>query len=150
MFRYDTTGITEAGNFAPAPDGDYLFRIKKAEEKKTKAGDNSANVELSIHGGPYAGKKVWHQVAFIPKDRPGGGIAKHWLHAIGEPYEGMVDIDLNRWAGKLIKAAIITEEYSGKNGKTKKNVIKTVYLPDDTPMTEATTAPTEQKAGVGF
>ena len=126
MFKYDSTGVKESGDFSPMPEGEYLLRIKGTEEKINKNGDPMVNVTLVVEEGEYKGRKIWHNVSFPKKDSPGAGMAKHWLHAIGQPYEGKVNVDPSEWAG-VIRCDIKVGEYNGK----KKNEISNVHLPED-------------------
>lgn len=121
----DYTGVNEAGNFDPAPRGVYRLKIAKVEDGKTQYGDPKAVVELKIVAGAYAGKNVRHTVTFKAPDQPGAGFAKHWLRVIGQPFEGRVSVDTERWPGQEIIARLGVEQYKDKNGEMRdKNVIE--------------------------
>ena len=129
-FPYDTTGVKEAGNFPPIPDDEYLFRIVETIVGKTVSGaDILVKVTLVVKDGEYAGRKVWHQVCFKPPQEAGAGFAKHWLHAIGEPYEGKISVDPDNWIGKVVRATTKIEEYNNK----KNNKVDDVLLPNSYP-----------------
>ena len=119
-FNYDATETPE-DNFSPLPEGRYRLRIIKTEERKTRNGDTYVNVTLEAENG----RKLFHNVTFIPYGKAGYGMAIHWLKCIGEPYEGVIDIDPSKWNG-ILYADVIIEEYQGK----KKNAL-TPVLPED-------------------
>jgi len=122
----------EYKSFTPAPEGDYTLEITGAEEKESKKGSPMANVALEISEGEYKGKKLWHNVTFLPKSETASGIAKHFLHAIGEPHDGKVDVDMGNWKGKMLKVHLIISEYIDKNGKPKKkNEIQEIFVEEE-------------------
>jgi len=137
-FPHDYTGVSESGDFSPAPDGDYLLRIMGTTVKKSQKGHPQVNVELEITDGKYVGKKLWHTVTFMPavtngEPTPGAGISKHFLHAIGEPYEGKVMVAPERWYGRKFSAYLETEGYTDGKGKPRnKNVIRELHI-EETP-----------------
>lgn len=125
-FKHDYSRVKESGGFSPVPKGDYHLKIIEVREGTTKNGDPNANIKLSIEG--YVGKNVWHNISFLPANSPGAGISKHWLHSIGQPFEGDdVDVEPQDWIGIVIFVSLDIEEYQNKNDETKqKNVIKKV------------------------
>ena len=144
-FKYDTKGVQEAGSFAPIPEDDYYLKIEKVEERKSQKGHPQANVTLIVNEGEHKGRKVWNTITFMPKDLPGAGMAKHWLHAIGQPYEGVITVDTRDWRG-VIKAHVVIEEYDGK----KKNAIKEIFIPEETESAGADEKGSETKEDVPF
>lgn len=110
MIHYNATGMKESGGFTPALPGEYTMRIVNTTEKTTKQGWDMVNCECEIADGEYAGKKVWHNVVFIPKGNKGEGMALHFLHAIGQPYEGEFDTEPLEWIEKTFKAKLIIEK----------------------------------------
>lgn len=113
------TGVIEQGNFAPIPAGEYELRISNVVDKRTKNKDYMAVVEFEVIEGFYKGRKLWHNVVFLPPDNKGAGIAKHFLHVIGEPYQGdRVEFDTERWFNKKVKANVSVES-SEWNGQLK-------------------------------
>ena len=40
-------------------------------------------------------------------------MALHFLHVIGQPYEGQFTVNHTAWRGALIKAKVTSEEYNG-------------------------------------
>lgn len=133
MFKHDYTGVKEFGEgFDPIPEGDYNFLINKVKEQKTKNGDNMVAITLDVADGPNAGRKVFHNVVFLPKDHKAAGMSKHFLHVIGQPYEGMVAVNSDNWLDAPFRAHVKIVEYNGKQ----KNEVDEVYL-DETPATNS-------------
>ncbi len=120
-FHYDQTGITPSSGFGPVPRGTYLVKIIRVEEKRSSKGDPQVIVDYEVQDAEYLGKKIrYHYVTFIGKDengkpKEGAGIAVHYLKTIGEPWEGPMDIDAQRWIGKLLRVYVIVEEDFNRN-----------------------------------
>jgi hypothetical protein len=149
MFEHDTTGVTESGDFKPIPAGTYVFRIGEKKVTETRNGDPLVRVELIVNEGRFEGKKVFHQVAFLPKMNDGAGIAKRWLHAIGEEYEGKITVNPSGWSG-TVKCDVKIEEYTKRDGSiAKTNRISVVHLPDAESIYEPT-EPNTETDDVGF
>ncbi len=127
----DYTGVNEAGSFAPAPSGIYRLFVSGTEDGETQAGDPKVNVTIKIKAGIYAGKRFWHTVTFLQPESAGAGFAKHWLRVIGQPYEGKVTINTDRWEGKEFIGRLGIEEYEGKKGKRTKNALEESWHPND-------------------
>ena len=131
-FEQDYTGVKESGFSPPLPEGKYLMRIVETKEgKKTQKGDPKIEVGMIVVNGQFAGRKLWpdHQVCFLDKDSAGAGFSKHWLHAIGQPYEGRVQVNPAAWRGKEVWCEVVIETYETKNNQEgHSNKIKDVYL----------------------
>lgn len=119
MFKVNYNGVEEAGDYSPAPDGTYTLKVVDVEEAKTRNNDPMVKVTLQIASGPYAGKKVFHNVTFFGAGAPGAGFSKHWLHVIGQPYQGEVTVMPAKWRGARLEADLIIEPYTDKNGASK-------------------------------
>jgi len=129
MFRHNYTGTQERrGGFLPMPEGEYVLTLTDTKTSKTKNGDPMVNVTFEVTGGEYDGRKVWHNVCFLPKENKGAGISKHFLKAIGQPFEGEVDVEPNDWRGAAIKAHLIITQYNGKD----KNEIGEIIVEENT------------------
>lgn len=138
MFKHNYTGTKESGDFIPAPKGDYSLKIIEVKEGMTKNNDKNAIVKLVITEGQYANTLVWHNVSFIQPGNPGAGISKHWLHSIGQPFEGDIEIEPQNWVGIVIFATLDIEDYPNRNNETKqKNVIKKVISVKEETQTES-------------
>lgn len=131
MFNHDTTGVQESGEFTPIPAGRYDLRIEKTELKQSAKGFNQVNVTLTVEEGEYKGRKVWHLVTFLPPNNEGAGMAKHWLHCIGEEYEGKITVNPEQWGG-VISCDVKIDDYTKKDGTPgKSNKITNIYLPEN-------------------
>lgn len=123
VFPYDATGIVlkDYSGFEPLPENSYDFQIIDGKEKLTKNGDQMVNVTLEVVDSlEFNGRKVWHNIVFLPKEHKASGIAIHFLKTIGEPWEGKFEVDTDRWIGRRIRAKVGIESYVDKEGKTKK------------------------------
>jgi hypothetical protein len=139
MFETNLDGVPENKMNEPLPEGRYNLRIKSATEKVTKAGDPMVVVDYEVMDGPHAGRNVrFHNVVFFKdKERKGAGMSKTYLKTIGEPFEGQITVDSNRWIGKCLTAKTANEK--GKDGNTY-SVVKFVdkYIIDYTaPQSDA-------------
>lgn len=102
-FQYNATGIQPTGGFAPIPKGRYLLRIESVVEKRSRNGDPMIVVNFIVHEGRYAARRIrFHNVTFLPAESKGAGMAIHFLKTIGEPYEGPLDIESERWINRLL------------------------------------------------
>jgi hypothetical protein len=127
MFSYNAEGVEMGGKFAPAPVGVYTLKIIEATEKTTKNGDPMISVKCEIDDtGSYLGTTVWNNVVFIPKGRKGAGIGLEFLKAIGQPFEGQLEIDANNWIGKSFRAKLGIEKDLKGNDRN-----KIAYLVED-------------------
>lgn len=104
----------EADGFLPIPDGEYILTCTKVTDKTASTGRAMANLELTVGDGEYEGRKVWHNVTFIPKGEDGHGFMVHALHAFGLPFDGSLDFDTSEFRGRSCKAQVNTETYKGK------------------------------------
>ncbi len=139
-FQFDAAAPTQGGGFTLLPAGTYDLVVIEAKETnaggmplKSKKGDPMVNVTCEVKNNEeYNGKKVFHNVTFLPKDKPGAGMASHFLKCINQPYEGAITVDVPAWVGEDFKAKIGPRTYTktdGTEGKT--NEIKEVFASDD-------------------
>ena len=121
-FQYDATGVSMDGPLLP--NQKFTFRIMEAEEGTTKENRYPlVKVRADVVNDPeFSGWPVFHYVTFMPKEKPGAGIAVHFLKTIGEPYEGTFDVHPDNWIGKTFQAQVTTEEYQGRKNNKFKNI----------------------------
>ena len=106
------------GNYPLLPTGEYELQITDTEERKTNAGDPMINCECEVINNPeYNGRKVFHNVSFLPKDKPGAGMSTHFMKSINQPWQGNVEVDCEKWIGEKFRAKIGSREYTRKDGK---------------------------------
>lgn len=135
MIDFDATGIqVDDKQFTKKlmPKGTYEFEIiqflSKAgkeypSEGLTKNGDPKVDLLVEVTTpGEFEGERLFHSVSFMPKDKPGAGMAVHFLKTIGQPWEGKLVIDPSQWVGQAFKGYVIEDEYQGR----KSNKIKSV------------------------
>lgn len=113
--------------FSVAPQGNYHVVITGAEEKVSSNGNDMVKVTCQIDEGQFDGAKIWHNVTFLDPESKAAGLALHFLHTIGQPYQGEFEIKTSEWLGRRFLANIGVEEYNGK----KKNVINGLTVPSD-------------------
>lgn len=130
-FQWDGTGIDpdakgtnvllpkrwhsfEILNFTARDGADY------PKDGRTKNNDPMVNFLAEVvDDEEFNGERVFHTVTFLPKDKPGAGMAIHFLKTIGEPWEGKFEVESGHWIGKRFMGYVINEEY---NGKTKNKI----------------------------
>jgi len=94
-----TPGAGGGGNFSPAPRGIYTLQVADhSDGQRTQGGKNPGTPITKMtceiaDDGEHFGKRVWHNVTWIPrgtgeKANAGHGMAVHFLHAVGLPFDG--------------------------------------------------------------
>jgi hypothetical protein len=87
---FDGTQVQPSEDFSPVPPGDYPVQITGQQTKETKKGDGQfLELEMTILGGQYQGRKVWERLNLVNKNPNAVEIAQRNLsaicHAIGKP-----------------------------------------------------------------
>lgn len=122
------------------PEGTYELVITKVEEKKSSAGDPMVNVTCEVRNNPeFNGARVFHNVTFMSKEKPGAGMSSHFLKCINQPYEGAITVDPDAWIGEDFIAKIAVEDFEYKKGpkigqKVQTNALKEIKSSDETPF----------------
>ncbi len=126
----------ESQPFTLLPDGEYELQITDTKESKTKAGDPMVNVTCEVINNPdHNGRKLFYNVSFLPKEKPGSGMSTHFMKAINQPWKGSVEVDCSYWIGEKFKAEVSTREYTKKDGsKATVNDIKSIEAADALPF----------------
>ncbi len=103
-FQYNATNVKPTGGgFEPLPKGKYLLKIEQAAEGRSKNADPKVTVTFKVMDGRYQGRRIrFHHVTFLPEGSEGAGIAIHFLKTIGEPYQGALNVEPQRWLGKYL------------------------------------------------
>ncbi len=130
------------GNFSPAPRGIYTLQVADhSDGERTQGGKNPGTPITKItceiaDEGEHFGKKVWHNVVWIPrgngeKANAGHGMAVHFLHAVGLPFDGKFKLSESDFQGRTFRALLgITTYDKVFNGRTytnEKNFIEELY-----------------------
>ena len=135
-FPHDAAPPTEG--FTLLPEGWYDLQIIETDDTKTTKKGNYPMVNVKcevINNEEFNGQKVFYNVSFLPKDKPGSGMSSMFLKCINQPYEGAITVDANAWIGEKFKAKIGEREYEKKDGtKAKTNDIKEVKADTDAPF----------------
>lgn len=136
MFNYDPAVPTAGGNFTLLPAGTYDLQITDVEERKTKNNDPMVNVTCEVINNPeFNGKTIFHNVSFLPKEKPGAGMASHFLKTINQLYDGAIEVNPDAWVGEKFKAKVGERQYKKKDGtEAKTNEIKQVLASEDVPF----------------
>ena len=114
------------------PDNEYEVEVAEKQDKQSKNGDPMISIKLVIKKGEHAGKWVWDNIIISDNPESPGfkilGRSKHFLHCIGEPYEGEnLEWDSDRWLGKRCSVITATEEPNDYH-KNKKNIVQEYFL----------------------
>jgi hypothetical protein len=130
-FNHDSTGVSpDAPMILLMPDGWYTFKIKEAEELKSKKGNDMILVKCKpVNDEQYEDVTIWHYVVFIPKGSPGEGISVNFRKSIGVAFGGNDLVDADDWVGRKFKAYVTSETYEGKT----RNKISEVASLESTP-----------------
>jgi hypothetical protein len=132
-FPHDAAAPTEGGGSRLLTPGKYELLITKVEEKTSKKGNYPmVNVTCEVQNNEeFNGAKVFHNVTFLPKDKPGAGMSTHFLKTIGQPWDGAIEVNPDAWVGEDFTAKISTREYEKKDGtKGKTNNIDEIESSD--------------------
>lgn len=116
--RVNTAGIMESGTFNIVPEGRYYARIAEVVPGKSQAGDPMFSVKLLIVAGESQDSWLWDNIVISDNPNSPGykilGRSKHFLHCIGEPYEGEIDYDTENWIDKEVEIKVYHDSYKGK------------------------------------
>lgn len=115
MKKYDGRGVDASGGY-PIIDkpGWYPFRITVATEGESKNGDYQVTVDASCLDARFKDYGVRHWVTFLPKENKGAGMSLHFLKCIGEPHEGVIEVNPFSWERKTFMGKVEISEYQGK------------------------------------
>ncbi|RKY32661.1 MAG: hypothetical protein DRP74_02155 [Candidatus Omnitrophota bacterium] len=106
--------VQEQGSYVLPPEGVYEVEIVEVVDKTSFNGDPLISIKLMITEGEYQNKAwIWDNI-LIPSSNSSAakilGRTKHFLHCIGEPYEGQeVEWDSNNWIYKPCRIRIAHE-----------------------------------------
>jgi len=126
--NYDNYEENEGG-YRILPSGTYMFEIQQTEDKMSSNKDEMVKITFSCIDDDYYGTPVWDNILF---PRPGSksekiiGRTKHFLHCIGEPFQGDFQVDTDNWQNKTVEIQVCKSEYENKSGnkKPKNDVVK--------------------------
>lgn len=119
--EYDATNIKS--NYNLLSDGWHPFKIVEVEDRESSKGYPQALAKCKCTDTKCAGaSEVWNYVTVIPPDQKGASMVIHWLKSIGQPYEGKIVLDTEKWLGKKFLGKVTTEDYKGKTNNKLKEI----------------------------
>lgn len=97
----------EAGSFKIPSEKEHLFQVTDVNPLVTPSGEdeNIQIVKLEVLGGDEEGLTMLNRVNLDP-DWKGFGFTRMFLKAIGEPYKGAFELDVDNWVGKQFYATV--------------------------------------------
>jgi hypothetical protein len=103
------------GGSCPLPDkGIYNIEIVLVKDKTSTNGDPMISIKLNITSGVFQDSWVWDNILIPHLDSAAAkilGRTKHFLHCIGEPYDGEeIEWDSEKWLYKKCKIRIDHEQ----------------------------------------
>lgn len=157
-----TVGGGSGGNFEPAPRGFYMLQIADHSENQRTTGGKYPGTPITkfvveiADEGEHCGKKVWHNVTWIPrgsgeKPQGGHGMAVHFLHAVGMQAQGdEFDFEEADFQSRKFTALLEIEPYekivNGRTYTNYKNVIREIYSENHPQPDELPPPPAPKKA----
>lgn len=110
-FTINMNGVQEQGEFQPLPKGRYHVRIEKVETKKTQNNDPMVNVQYKVKDGEFRDRILFENIVFQENIM---GRTKHFLHVIGQPYEGEIEVNTGSWLDQNLIVSVDIKEYEGR------------------------------------
>lgn len=103
------------GGSCPLPEkGIYDVEIVLVKDKTSSNGDPMISIKLNITSGVFQDSWVWDNILIPHLDSVAAkilGRTKHFLHCIGEPYEGEeLEWDSDRWLYRKCKIRVEHEQ----------------------------------------
>jgi hypothetical protein len=100
----------EESEFRPIPEGKHRIRIKSAEKRVSKSGNDMLALQFEVSG--YS-SILYHYITFMP-DKP--EITNSMLTQFFDSFKDIPDgeFDTNKWIGKVGACQIKHEEYNDK------------------------------------
>lgn len=135
--------VQEGGTFVLVPEWVYNVEIVVATDGYSKKGDPMIGIEMIIIDGEFSGSKAWDNI-LIPAEGSTSwkimGRTKHFLHCIGEPYEGKIEVDTKNWVYKRCKITI-KHEQPNQHHNYIKAIVSGYDFPDENIKKETETIP---------
>jgi hypothetical protein len=110
-FDYDFAKVKDDILIEP---GWYPFRILEAEEGKSKNFNPMVKVVATCLDPRFRDQQIWHWVVFLPEEKKGSGMAKHFVKCLGFDVEAKSRVDPDKWVGKTFMGKVCNDEYQGK------------------------------------
>lgn len=113
---YTSEGAEVPADSFTIPDGEYILRVDKVKEGKSKNDDYQVTCSMRVADGERKGFPVnYHRVTFLnpAKNPKAAGMSIHWLKVLGQPWEGKFKIYPEDWIGKCFLAYLAAETFNG-------------------------------------
>jgi hypothetical protein len=114
MFEVDFSGVEDATDFTPLPEGTYPCRIDTVEETRTNRGDRMLKVRLVVVSGPNRGRYIFDNLVFSEKAMKR---AKLVLSRLGIDVTSKVMLSSELLIGKACRVRVEVEDYVDSDGK---------------------------------
>jgi hypothetical protein len=112
-----------SATYEPLPVGDYAVSVEKAEVGESKKGDPQLVITYKVSEGPFANRKLWHRMTFIPSNGIGLAINFRQLDVLGATPILEQGGTLAQVAGFLTgKSAVVKVSQREWNGKINNDV----------------------------
>lgn len=116
----DSEGAREgSGGFELVSEGWHVVELTEVSDKVSKNGDPMFGVKYEITQGQFKGQWLFDNIIIPQKGSPAFkimGRTMHFLHVIGQPYEGKFDYDTEKWIWSKLKVNVKHEiQKEGKN-----------------------------------
>lgn len=134
--RTNTKGADENTGFILCEKGEHVLQIVRIKDKQTANGDPMVSIGMTVLGGVSSGAWVWDNIVIPLPGSPAAAIlgrTKHFLHCIGEPYEGDIEYDSERWMLKKVTAVVGHEAANKYHNEPKAVITNYVRDEDDVP-----------------
>lgn len=109
-YSVDTADALENTNdYVLVPEGVFGAEIIEVGDKKTSNGDPMANVKYKLLDGGQRGRTLYDNIVIPIPGSPAFkimGRTMHFLHVIGQPYEGTFTVDTDKWVGQRLRVLV--------------------------------------------
>lgn len=139
----DMTNVSESGGqFEIVEEGEHYARIAEVKEGTSSNDDDMPSIKLVITSGVSQDLWLWDNIVISDNPNSPGykilGRSKHFLHCIGEPHEGQIEVDTNNWLDKEVKIKVYHDTFTNKKGyKTTKAKVEQYILNEEEATEEA-------------
>jgi len=132
--RVNMKDVREQGTFELVGEGEHQAMIQEIRDQYSKENkDPMTSIKLRILGGPSEGLWVWDNILIPNEGSPAMkimGRTKHFLHCIGEPHEGEIEWNSERWINKTVKIKV-THEPANSYHRFVKAIVTQYILGDE-------------------
>lgn len=108
------------------PEGDYLFKVKKAEVTTFKSGNDGVVWIFEFVDGKGKGSGVYHNSVFTENSLWSFKGIVQSLRPVVKLKDGEMDIDVSKLIGRTVGGSVLDDEYDGKI----KSIINDFFPPE--------------------